>query len=149
MDRNHDGSPSNEGRASETPPPAPMSPIAGGPATTISPQVDTGTCVTCGSSLRADSGGGMTYPYVYAIGRVEPRFPTIGVEKEVAQAVGRAETNGLTDRQALAEMLKQHRYLARRLCYVLTIGGLETYILQARDPLDVELLIEAVRPKPS
>jgi hypothetical protein len=45
--------------------------------------------------------------------------------------------------------LKQHRYLARRLCYVLTIGGLETYILQSRDPMDLDLLIEAIRPKPS
>lgn len=90
----------------------------------------------------------MTYPYVYALGKVEPRFPTIGVEKEFAQATGRAETKGLTDRQALYEVLKQHRYLARRLCYVLTIEGLETYLLQPRDPMDFDLLVEAIRREP-
>jgi hypothetical protein len=32
---------------------------------------------------------------------------------------------------------------------VLTIQGLETYLLQPRDPADIELLVEAIRPAPS
>jgi hypothetical protein len=32
---------------------------------------------------------------------------------------------------------------------VLTVEGLETYLLQPRDPADLEMLIEAVRPVPS
>lgn len=89
--------------------------------------------------------------YVYALGRVEPRFPSPGVEKELAQATGRAETAGLTDSQALHEVLsqRQNRYLVRQMCWVLTIEGLETYILQPRDPADFEMLVEAVRPAPS
>ena len=88
--------------------------------------------------------------YVYAIGRIEPRFPTLSVEKEFAQATGRAETAGLTDRQALHAVLsqRQNRYLARQLCWVLTIEGLDTYILQPRDPADLDLLVEALRPTP-
>jgi len=72
------------------------------------------------------------------------------VEKEFAQATGRAETIGLTDRQALHTVLsqRQNRYLARQLCYVLTIEGLETYILVPRDPVDFELLVDAIRPVP-
>jgi hypothetical protein len=35
--------------------------------------------------------------YVYALGRVEPRIPHLSVEKEFAQATGRAQTVGLTD----------------------------------------------------
>jgi hypothetical protein len=72
------------------------------------------------------------------------------VEKEFAQATGRAETTGLTDRQALHTVLsqRQNRYLARQLCYVLTIEGLETYILVPRDPVDFELLVDAIRPAP-
>jgi hypothetical protein len=91
-----------------------------------------------------------TSAYVYALGRVEPRFPRLAVEKEFAQATGRAETTGLTDRQALHTVLsqRQNRYLARQLCYVLTIEGLETYILQPRDPGDFELLVDAIRPAP-
>lgn len=82
------------------------------------------------------------YSYVYALGRVEPRFPRLAVEKEFAQATGRAETTGLTDRQALHTVLsqRQNRYLVRQLCYVLTIEGLESYILHPRDPADFDLL---------
>ena len=94
--------------------------------------------------------GVTTYSYVYALGRIEPRFPSLAIEKEFAQAIGRAETAGLTDRQVLHTMLSQrpNRYLARQLCYVFTIEGLETYIVQPRDPADFELLVEAVRPAP-
>jgi len=100
-------------------------------------------------SLRATAT--MTGAYVYALGRIEPRFPRLAVEKEFAQATGRAETAGLTDRQALHAVLgqRQNRYLVRQLCWVLTIEGLETYILQPRDPADLDLLVEAVRPTPS
>ena len=39
------------------------------------------------------------YPYVYAIGTVEPRFPTLALEKEFAQFNGLAgATAGLNDR---------------------------------------------------
>src|SRR5947209_6948391 len=67
---------------------------------------------------------GMATPsYVYALGSVVPRFPSLAVEKEFAQATGRAETTGLTDRQALQSVLSQrsNRYLARLLCWVLEI----------------------------
>ncbi|MEA2181449.1 MAG: hypothetical protein QOK16_3377 [Solirubrobacteraceae bacterium] len=89
-------------------------------------------------------------PYVYALGRIEPRFPSLAVEKEFAQATGRANTVGLTDRQALQEVLSErsNRYLARMLCWVLTIEGLETYVLLPGDPSDLELLIDALRPTP-
>jgi hypothetical protein len=89
--------------------------------------------------------------YVYAIGKVGWRFPRPSVEKEFAQATGRTETVGLTDQQAFYEVLcqRQNRYLVRQLCWVLTIEGLETYILTPRDPADLDLLVEAVRPTPS
>src|SRR3989441_7095609 len=97
------------------------------------------------------STGTTTPSYVYALGRVAPRFPSLAVEKEFAQATGRAETAGLTDRQAFQSMLSQrsNRYLARQLCWVLEIEGLETYLLVPRDPADFDLLVEALRPTPS
>jgi hypothetical protein len=45
-------------------------------------------------------------------------------------------------------MRRENRYLARQLCWVLMIEGLETYILVPRDAADLDLLIEAVRPVP-
>jgi hypothetical protein len=106
-----------------------------------------------GTMLSPQPNGGIAASmpaYVYAIGRITPRFPTLSAEKEFAQATGRAETAGLTDRQALHEVLsqRQNRYLVRQLCWVLTIEGLDTYILQPHDPADLDLLVEALRPTP-
>jgi hypothetical protein len=88
--------------------------------------------------------------YVYALGRIEPRFPSLAVEKEFAQVAGRAETANLTDHQAVQALLaeRENRYLARQLCWVLTTEGLETYILQPSDPQDVDRLLDALRPTP-
>jgi hypothetical protein len=88
--------------------------------------------------------------HVYALGRIEPRFPTLAAEKEFAQVAGRADTVGLTDRQAIHEVLAQpqNRYLVREMCWVFTVEGLETYILQPRDLHDLQLLVDAVRPAP-
>jgi cyclic patellamide precursor peptide PatG len=108
------------------------------------------TCPTCAGAPSANSGAVASPSYVYAIGRIEPRFPRRSVEKEFAQAIGRVETSGLTDRQTFQKVLtqRQNRYLARQLCWVMTIEGLETYILSPRDPAELDLLVEALRPTP-
>jgi hypothetical protein len=113
------------------------------------PQVNNKTCTTCGSSLEMNNNGG-EMEYIYALGKIEARFPTLAVEKEFAQATARAETEGMTDQQAFQTILseRQNRYLARKLCWILTVEGLETYILQPRDPADIEMVIEAIRPTP-
>jgi hypothetical protein len=107
-------------------------------------------CPTCGGVAGAQDGGTASSSYVYALGQIETRFPRPSVEKEVAQATGRAETAGRTDRQAFHEVLsrRENRYLARQLCWILSIQGLETYILLPRDPADLDLLISAVQPQP-
>lgn len=111
----------------------------------ISPQVGNGTC-SCKGAINPSE-----FSFVYAIGRVEARFPSLSIEKEFAQASGRTDTAGQTDREAFHAVLSQpqNRYLVRQLCWVLTIEGIETYILQPTCPADLELLVEAVRPAPS
>jgi hypothetical protein len=91
----------------------------------------------------------ISYPFVYAVGRIDPRFPSLSVEKEYAQAIGRAQTINLTDRQVLYPILskRENRYLVRQLCWVFSIGDMETYILQPRDPADLDLYIEAINPQ--
>src|SRR5215468_9562904 len=110
------------------------------------PNNGTTSCPTCGSGA-----GSMPVSHIYAIGRIEARFPRVSVEKEFAQAAGRAETAGQTDQQAFHNVLSkpESRYLARQLCWVLMIQGLETYIVQPRDPRDFDRLVEAIRPQPS
>jgi len=105
--------------------------------------------VTCGNCLGSSDTASIAY--VYAIGRIEPRFPRLSAEKEFAQATGRAETAGQTDRQTFYNVLSkpESRYLARQLCWVLVIQGLDTYIVHPRDPGEFERLVQAIRPQPS
>src|SRR5215471_6080956 len=127
--------------------PAIVTPSVRRHARMIEPQA----CATCGTVQANNGGASVTPNYIYAIGRIEARFPRPSVEKEFAQVTGRAETAGLTDRQAVQKVLsqRQNRYLVRQLCWVMTIQGLETYILVPRDPADVDLLVEALRATPS
>ncbi|MEV6492219.1 hypothetical protein AB0M20_26890 [Actinoplanes sp. NPDC051633] len=89
-------------------------------------------------------------PFVYALGRIEPRFPSIGIEKEFAQAAGRAITAGLTDQETFQAVLadSSNRYLARQLCWIFVIEGLETYLLAPRESSDLDLLMQSVRGRP-
>src|SRR5271166_4368127 len=127
--------------------PATVPPFVEPAAQTVSPQA----CSTCGTAPAANGGMAASASWVYAIGRIEARFPSISVEKEFAQATGRTDTKGLTDRHALHTVLSkaENRYLVRQCCFVMTIEGLETYLLTPRDPADRDLLVEAVRPNPS
>jgi hypothetical protein len=104
------------------------------------------TCPTCAANAKAVG----PPSWIYAIGNVEPRFPRISVEKEFAQALAQEKATDLTDRQALHAALSkpENRYLVRQLCWVMTIGGLETYLLVPRDPVDFALLVDTLRPTP-
>lgn len=109
---------------------------------TDAPPAQAMPCATC-------AGGGGEMSYVYALGQAEARFPNLAAEKEFAQAAGRTEkTAGKTDQQTFHAVLckRENRYLVRQLCWVLTIQGLETYLLQPHDPADIDLLVEAIRP---
>ena len=116
----------------------------------ISPQAGAGGC-GCGGGAGMSPNDNGTISFVYAIGRVEARFPNLAAEKEFAQATGRTDTVGKTDQQTFHAVLseRQNRYLVRQLCWVLTIQGLETYLLQPRDPADIDMLVEAIRPAPA
>ena len=126
---------------------ATVAPLATPPSGAVAPQV----CANCGAAPATNGGAPAMPNYIYVIGGIKAVSPSPSVEKEFAQATGRAETAGLTDRQAVQKVLsqRQNRYLARQLCWVLTVEGLETYILVPRDPADLDLLIESLRPTPS
>jgi cyclic patellamide precursor peptide PatG len=117
--------------------------------TIIGPQVGGGSGSWEGATGSTPNSAQVSY--VYVIGRVEARFPNLSAEKEFAQATGRTETAGKTNQQTFHAVLskRENRYLARQLCWVLTVQGMETYLLVPHDPTDIELLIEAVRPVPS
>jgi hypothetical protein len=130
----------NEAVISRTPPETSTS-------AAVTPQGAAASCPTCAAAQ------GATQPsYAYVIGRIEPRFPLLSLEKELAQATKRASgTVDLADRQTMQKVLSDpnNRYIVRQLCWVLRVQGIETYILVPRDPADYLLLLEAYRTSPN
>ena len=125
-----------------------VSPVLPPDPTVVRPSQSESSCPTCAAAAAAAAA---PPSFVYAIGRIEARFPRLSVEKEFAQAVGRADTAGQTDQQTFYKVLAKpdSAYLVRQLCWVLTVQGLETYMVTPRDPRDFDRLVEAIRPQPS
>jgi hypothetical protein len=88
--------------------------------------------------------------YVYALGRIEPRFPSIGIEREYRDAARRVETKDLTDRQVFAAVLskRENKYLIRQMCWVFLVESVETYVIYPRDPSESSDLVEALQGNP-
>ena len=107
------------------------------------PPTPTASCPTCGAGAAS-----MPPSYVYGLGRIKTVFAKLSVEKEFAQVAGRTETAVKTDQHVFHAVLSkpENRYLARQMCWVLTIQGLDTYLLQPRDPVDFNQLVGAIRP---
>jgi hypothetical protein len=116
----------------------------------ITPQGVAGSCPSC---TAAQTGGQAKLQlYVYVIGHIQPRFPLISVEKEAWQAIKReVGTTHDTDHQAMHKVISDpnNRYLVRQLCWVLSVHGINTYILVPRDPADYQLLVNAYRAEPN
>src|ERR1051325_9299496 len=116
---------SNEPTAAEGAAPSTGSSSNGDTSISVTP-ADSGastgeSCPACRTTSAINNLLATKSNYVYVIGRIEPRFPSLSVEKELAQVTGRAETTGLTDRQALQSVLsnRDNRYLVRQLCWVM------------------------------
>jgi hypothetical protein len=75
----------------------------------------------------------------------------LAVEKEFNQAAAQVETQGLTERQRHQTVLSlpQNRYLVRQVCWVFSVQGLETYLVQLGDVGNYELLTSSLRERPS
>jgi hypothetical protein len=116
----------------------------------IFPQSDMSKSCSCGNKAINEIDNNMTSSFIYTLGRIEPRFSSIGIEKEFNQAAKTLETKGQTEYEVLKTVLeqKQFRYLARQMCWILKVEGLDTYILSPREPEDFESLIESIRVPP-
>jgi PatG C-terminal len=120
-------------------------PGAGNPIPTQTPSaINSGRCSSCGGGAPTTSVGGS---YIYAIGAIAPRFPRPSVEKELAQVMSRTETKGLTHQQSFRKVIHapQNRYLLRQLCWVMSIAGVETYLVAPHYQTDFDVLAETVR----
>ncbi|WP_225989854.1 hypothetical protein [Bacillus thuringiensis] len=96
------------------------------------------------------SGGSTPPTYVFAIGEIEFRYPSISVANWIRQEVKNqsANTSGKTDDEVLYQVLKENPYLIRELCWVFTIAGVDTYLILPRNPAEYDLLLDSILPKP-
>jgi hypothetical protein len=113
-------------------------------------RADCPTCAAAASVGMGRPGGLPGTGLLYAVGRIDPVFPNESVEKERAQAIGRAETVDLTDREAVHRILtsREAGYIARQLCWMLSINKVPSFIVLAHDRADVDDLVRTLRPMP-
>lgn len=70
--------------------------------------------------------------YIYALGRIEVRFPSLGIEREFQQRemqMPGSKTNKLSRQQRVNNVLEANQHLAYRMCYLLTVGGIPSYVI--------------------
>jgi hypothetical protein len=90
--------------------------------------------------------------YIYASGTVTPRFPNMGLEKEYIQALASISSTenlaGYTDRYKYYKVFTYkhdhkylYRYIARQMCWVLSINNIDAYILLPNSDDELEHLI--------
>ena len=89
---------------------------------------------------------GQSNRYVYALGKIKIRFPDPSIENEYKQIISQHDTANKTENDILYEILKENYYLAREICWVLTIEEIDTYFLVPRSAYDLEQLIEGIKP---
>ena len=87
---------------------------------------ETPCCSSCaGSQAPPES-------WVYALGKLDVRFPSLGIEREFRQREARtpaAKSESMSRRERVREVLKANPHLATRVCYVFQVGGLAAYVV--------------------
>lgn len=83
--------------------------------------------------------------WVYAIGRLLPQFPDLGVEKEFAQ-LGAGAAAGMLETNRLIDLLNApgSAYLARQLCWVFHNQEMEIFTLSCREDAQAARLVAAL-----
>jgi hypothetical protein len=91
---------------------------------------------------------------LYAIGRLEVRFPSVGVEREFQQrerhadATAKQEEAGSSARvrgERLHGVLSRHLYLARRVCWVHLVGRVPAYIVVPGSSEVLQAMLDGIR----
>jgi hypothetical protein len=118
----------------------PMTDVQGPPVASAEGQ----PCPECGA--KADAMTSVPEDFVYAIGRLETRFPTVGIEREFQQCEARLPQSKASAPAGarLREVLEANPHLSGRMCYLLMVGGVPAYIVAPTGAYLRESLFEAV-----
>lgn len=121
------------------------------PAAPVAPQ-DCG----CGGGGGCDCGGqgsATATGFVYVLGTLRAAFPSETVRKEFEEQIARVypQPTNVPDEQLIFQVLSQgeNLYLAREICWVLQVDGVDTYVLGPRTYVELYDLILAIEPTPA
>lgn len=117
-------------------------------AAAAAPAPASGECQSCGGGARNAPAASGTSGFVYAIGRITPQFPDLGVEKEFAQ-LGGADAGGrggALENDRLIEILRDPAtfYLARQLCWVFSTGDVDAFVIAPRDEAQMREIVDSL-----
>ncbi len=110
----------------------------------------TPTCSGCGGASAAPP----NQTQATVVGTVTAAFPSLSVEKEFAQLLGKKDFKGFTDRQTMHAVLSkpENRYLAHKTCFLITPyggGSSPAYVIVPEDRSDIALLVDTLKRSPS
>lgn len=83
------------------------------------------TSCSCSQALSPDQ-------FIYALGKIDVRFPSLGIEREFQQREVQLPPHKgqpLKRTERIRLVLENNHHLGSRVCYLFTIGGLPAYIL--------------------
>ncbi|MEO8350885.1 MAG: hypothetical protein ABI680_04085 [Chthoniobacteraceae bacterium] len=87
--------------------------------------------------------------YIYSIGRLDVRFPSVSLEREFQQRERQLllerKTGWANSGERLAHVLTHNPHLARAVCFVHSVGNIPAYIVAATGSEVLKGLVEAAR----
>lgn len=88
--------------------------------------------------------------YIYAYGSIRAKFPSLSVEKEFYQAVDEKDVLLSPELLYFKVLSKaENLYIAREMCWVLRIDGIDSYIVMPKSETELTELIAALYTSPS
>lgn len=99
-------------------------------------------CSCDGSSASCSCGGTGPTRYVYAVGILRPIYPNRSLEHEMLQSADRSQAPGPPNELDFQTMrMGENVHVSRDMCFVLSIGGIDTYIVKPRSYLELNDII--------
>ena len=107
-------------------------------------------CAECGRQQQ----GTDLEQYIYAIGRLEVRFPTVGIQQEFQQrersgargSSQQATSAPISTRgERLHDVLSRNLHLARRVCWLLMVGRIPAYIVVPSSSDVLQAMLDGIR----
>lgn len=109
------------------------------------PASDNSDLCTCGRSAPR---GFDSNQYIYALGRIDVRFPSLGIEREFQQRQRLLkDVNSHSKREGLHCCLKENQHLARAVTYIFSVDGIPAYVLIPTSSQILSALVDALSQK--